>query len=201
MLYFTQSHILPDYYANIFPLNWVDILLGIVIATVVINGRKSDFFSEIIKFFGILTATFISVHYYERFGLLIAAYHSAVQNIGLLLAFCILNGVIIAMFTILKDSWRQILSFEINPDIDRWISSFIAIIRSIFIGGLIFLALLISSLPFVMTSARESLSYYFFKDVSAGVYKTFLGSFIDGLFPNEPINEDVFKRVNKITEL
>lgn len=202
MLYFSQSSgYLPIIYANIFPLNWVDLIIGLTITSLIIKGKKKDFFQESFGFFVIIVATFIAVHYYERLGSLFVDFHSAFVGVGLMIAFALLIITVLVIFSLVEDSWLQLVRFQLDKTISHWMGTILTILKSVLVGGLIFLALMISSLSFVVQSARDSLSYYFFNNISAGVYKTIYSGLIKPISNDEPFNEDVFNRMAEMKKL
>jgi len=171
---------------------WVDILIMLVFVVGIHNKTKRDLVSEFFKLIGVLCATFIALHFYKR----LAHIWSGVSVLGEysdFLAFSILSGSVIGFFYLVRRGWFDILKIDLNSIIDRLGGFIFSIVKSYFVGGLIFFSFLLSGHQILSTAAKKSLSYRLFKKTSINIYHVVYSGFIVNFFPKEPLNRSAYK--------
>ena len=174
-------------------INWVDVLIGCVIARGIYIGLKSSFFNELFKFLSLLATTVITVHYYNRFALFLKDKVIFLKDYEEVFAFAFIALVMMAIFTLTRDGWWQVFKREPNPHIDKWGGLFFSLCKTYLVCGLIWLGLLGSNQDVLRQGAGQSLSTFFFDNVSFGLYKNFYDGVIIKIAPGEPINEELLK--------
>src|SRR6185436_10822991 len=95
-------------------INWVDVLIGCVIARGIYIGLKSSFFNELFKFLSLIPTTIVTVHYYNRFGIFLKDKVLFLDKYEDLFSFVFLVLVMIAVFTLTRDGWW--LLFKRQPN-------------------------------------------------------------------------------------
>ncbi len=98
-----------------------------------------------------------------------------------------------AIFTLTRDGWWQVFKREPNPFIDKWGGLIFSLCKTYLVCGLIWLGMVGSNQEILRQGAGQSLSTFFFDNVSFGLYKKFYDGVIIKIAPNEPINEELLK--------
>ena len=174
-------------------INWVDVLIGCVIARGIYLGLKSSFFNELFKFLSLLPTTIITVHYYNRFALFLKDKVIFLQEHNQVFSFVFIPLVSIALLTLTRDGWWLLFKREPNAVIDKWGGLFFSLCKTYLVCGLIWLGMVGSGEEILRQGAGQSLSTFFFDNSSFGLYKKFYDGVIINIAPNEPINEPLLK--------
>jgi len=177
--------------------NWVDLGMVVLLALGINSGRKSDFFTELLTFLGVLFASCFSMHFYVRFGHLLNQQLVLPPHSQELLAFLFITGVLVSITLLAKGGWLVIVKFNINRHVDNWGAMTFAILKTYFLCGLVFFALLISGQPSIENFARKSLSYHIFRKAPHWIYSICYTGFIGNFFSEEPLNQKAFRVIQE----
>ena len=174
-------------------INWVDVLIGCVIARGIYIGLKSSFFNELFKFLSLLATTIITIHYCNRFAFFLKDKVIFLKDYEEVFAFIFIALVMMAIFTLTRDGWWQLFKREPNPLIDKWGWLIFSLCKTYLVCGLIWLGMVGSNQEICRQGAGQSLSTFFFDNLSFGLYKKFYDGVIIKIAPKEPINDDLMK--------
>jgi len=178
-------------------MNWVDLVMVVLLALGINSGRKSDFFTEMLIFLGVLFTSCFSLHFYVRFGKLLNDQLVLPPNSQELLAFIIISGVLVTLTLLAKGGWLVIIKFNINRQVDNWGALTFAVLKSYFLCGLVLFAFLISGNPSIEQSGRESFSFKVIAKAPHWIYSICYTGFIGNLFPEEPLNQKAFRVIQQ----
>jgi len=182
-------------YAAAMNLNAVDVVMAVVMAAIICTGRRGGIVSELVKLFGIFCTIFITLHYYVHFADFLRVQFLGKDASTEFFAFCVLAISVFAIFILVTRGWVLIVRIKLKAAVDRWGGTILALIRSHFTCGLIFVALFLSGHNYATPKAQQSVSRLIFRNAATDLYKLSYVTFIQGFFPGEKMNEDVFKLV------
>jgi uncharacterized membrane protein required for colicin V production len=174
-----------------FIFNWIDVLLAIIIWRVLWAGLKSTIVDEIFRLFGILSAIFISLHYYVQFGVYMHELLFVPKGFQEFLGFALLWATVVVIFKIVGIGWKLILRIEAKPGVDKWGGFLLAAIRSVLICSLTITFLFTSNINLVGSSIHQSFSSIYFMDIAPSIYQKVFDLFIGRNFKEERLNVKV----------
>jgi uncharacterized membrane protein required for colicin V production len=165
--------------------NWIDIFVVILTLRVCFIAVKSGFPVELFKFFGTLTAVYISLHYY----IVLADYSKEWLSLGnrmplellefLIFAVLALSGY--SLFILLRGIFYRFLKMEAVSALNKWGSLFLGIARAVLLASLIIFMLAISSVGYLKESVKESYSgrrlFSLGPDTYAWIWKSVISKF------------------------
>lgn len=183
-------------FASIWGLNAVDLVMAIVIASVLVLGRKDGIITELFKLIGVLFSVFLTLHYYTRFADLLRAQYFEKDSSTEFLAFFLLAVPTLIATAFMSRGWAEILRIKTYEQIDRWGNVVLSLVRGYFLCGFLFLALFLSHHDLAMPTARASLSRALFQNAALGFYKATYSALIEKRFPREMINSHAFDLLN-----
>ena len=178
-------------------INWVDFIMIVLFGIGVNSGRKSDFFTELIILLGVLFASCLSLHYYVRLGYWLSQNFVLPSRSQEILAFIALAGGTLGLTLLAKGGWLVILKIHLNRHIDNWGSLIFAVIKSYFLCGLVFFALMISGSPQIESASKQSISFIVLKKSALNVYSAFYAGFIGNFFAEESLNQKAFRMIQE----
>ena len=179
----------PEFLTNI---NWIDILMGCILARVIYISIKNGFITEFFKLLGILLATFLSLHFYVRLGDFFHAKLWMSRDFGNMVAYLILWILTVVVMKFVHDGWTLIFKTQAVPSIDKWGGFILGITRGLLICGLVYTLLFLTRNPYFGKKAKDSFLGFYLVDLSPNVYSGFFDGFIGKFFPDERKNNDVF---------
>lgn len=124
-------------------LNWVDILVIILLFRSSYIGLKKGLWIEVFKIFGILTALFFALNFYERLGILISSKAALPENFSKFLIFLAILFSIIFIFKILRNLLQLVVNVEVKENIDSVGGAFLGLFRGAIVCSLVLLALVL----------------------------------------------------------
>ena len=170
--------------------NIIDLALGCILALSVCFSRGLSFLKELIKSFGALLATVITLHYFIPLGNFLKHQQVIFEPLNYLMAFIVLTAFVIFLFALVAEGWLVILKIELPPQLDRWGSWIFSLIRIYMVFGLIYVAVLVSS-GSVSQLARGSFSSASVGQISLWIYQGFFEKVVKNILPNEAIRQEV----------
>ena len=170
--------------------NLIDVTLGCILILSLIVSRGLSFIKELIKFIGVLLATIITLHYYIPFGEYLKFKQLIPEPLNYLMAFIISIAFIVLVFALLSEGWILIIKFELPSSIEKVASWIFSFLRTYFVFGLIYVALLVTG-GTVEREARNSYSQVILGSASVWVYQGFFSGVVKFFSPDEVAREDV----------
>jgi hypothetical protein len=154
------------------------IFLGIAIWGIA-RGRRSDFFTEFFRLAGVLAASVLSLHYYQRIGTFLVdmvpfSWSSIFPNGTFhgFLAFWLISILCILILNLVRDGWVIILGLELPAKIDEIGALLLSIVKVYFLCGLVFIGLSISGDGPLGFAAKNSVSSLVFFKTTPKVYES-----------------------------
>ncbi len=179
-------------------LTWLDLLILLVIILGILNGKKSNFFTEFFKLGGAFFATFLAIQYYLRFGDFLKTFVPYPDNVFVpketfyyFVAYSLIAVFVYCLVSITRDGWVIILNVKFDPVIDKTLGFVLATIKLFLIVGLIFFGLTVSGNGILGRTAETSLSRFLFQGISETIYKG-CHSLVLG-----PVETDIYPNLNK----
>ncbi len=172
--------------------NVIDLIILCIIIRCIYIGRKKGIIAELFKLSGVVFATFVTLHYYTRFGrfldkILFPGRVCVYETIS----FIVLIWLVVVVFYLFREGWCIILKISTHSEVDKWGGIIFSLVRSYFLCSLVVLLLIVSCNRYVIKTTKQSLSGFFLKDTSINFYKSFYSVGISKIFPHEPINRKV----------
>ena len=174
-------------------INWVDLIMVAIIGLGVYSARKSEMITEIVVLLGIVFSACFSLHFYTRFGVVINKNIVLPPNTHEVLAYIIINVLVIGVTLLTKGGWLIILKINVKREIDHWVCRGASFIKSVFLCSIVLITLVISGRPAFESAAKKSFSYVLFRMPAFGAYSIFYNGFISPFFKGEPLNEKAFR--------
>ena len=173
--------------------NWIDILIGCIVARGVYIGEKKGAVVELFKLCGMLFGTFIILHYYMRFAQSLHKMTAIPIAVNRFLSFIFLWLIVVVVFKIIREGWMVIFKPKDPSTASKWGGAFLAFVRSSLVCGLMFLLIFASGNEYLRTKARNSFTGFYLADFSPSIYEFIYNGVISRLFPEEQKNNDVFR--------
>ena len=139
--------------------NFLDILIVIVLFRICYIAAGMGLTIEIFKFFGVIFATYIALHYYTNLSDIIQR-SLLPKGISLefldLLIFLILALAVVMGFAVIRSTFYRFIKLEILPVINRFGGILLGILRGFFVIGLLVFTLTISNISYLSSSVKHS---------------------------------------------
>ena len=174
-------------------INVVDlVMVGIVIRSIYI-GFAEGFVVEAFKLLGALVATFVVLHYFYSFALLVKEAMAMPVTTLELFSFIFLWMLVTTMFSIVRSGW--ILGFKVEKKtiLLRLLGLFLSVPRAVLVCGLTFVLFFLSGNKELEMTTRKSLSAFYILTVSSDMYGAAYDQWIARFFPEEPLNVRLFE--------
>ena len=172
--------------------NWVDVLIICLLVRIVFVGAKSNIFVEILGLLGDLCSTFVTLHYYGRFGDWLNKNVFLPEAIQDLFAFILIVLTVKVIFKLILNGWSLVFKVDVQTGPNEWGSAIVAAVRGVIICGLLFVFLMLSGNDYVKQTSRQSFTGFYLTDFSSRVYRLMHEGIVSRFFPDEPINDRVF---------
>lgn len=138
---------------------WVDIFILIILFRICYIGMKSGLPIEFFKLLGILTAIYVSLHYYTGLSDLVQG-RIGIKQIPLeFLDFILFAALAMAgyfVFVLLRTIFYRFIKMEAAPRLNQWGGLVLSMVRGFLFSGLVIFMLAISSIGYLKTSVVES---------------------------------------------
>ncbi|MDE2222036.1 MAG: CvpA family protein [Candidatus Omnitrophica bacterium] len=165
-------------------INWIDVVLLFLFIRMIFIGVKNGFLSEFFKFLGVVTAVFVSLHFYSY----VAAWTAQKTHLSWgywdLVVFACLWGLITLAFKFLRDGILLLFKVETTHEgFDKYAAGVVAVGRGLLVCSLtLFLILLIHNGPLTRMAVR-SYSFKITGHAAVGTYSFLYNGLVDKLFP------------------
>ncbi len=171
--------------------------MGCVVARAVYIGAKKGWGVEIFKLLGMVFATFITMHYYVRFGKFLHDFVLVPQSMQEFIGFIVLWFGVVIMFKVIRDGWLLVVKGKSSSPLPKIIGAVFGAARGILICGLIFVLIFLSRNTYLFESARKSFSGFHMSNFSSNLYDVAYESVVKKIFSAEKKNEKVFQLKKK----
>ncbi|MFY9402162.1 MAG: CvpA family protein [Candidatus Omnitrophota bacterium] len=140
--------------------NWLDILILFLIFRVLYISIKGGFVVEIFKLTGLLSAIYLSMHYYLKIADFVRNALPLKEKMPLefldFLVFLILAGIGYLFFLLLRSAFNNLIKIEAVSTLNKWGGLALGSFRSLILSSLLIFLLAISSVPYLKNSTKAS---------------------------------------------
>ena len=170
-------------------INWIDVALAVLLVQMIFVGVKNGFIPEFFRFLGVLTAVFVSLHYYCFLALWASEKTNFSLNYWELVIFSGLWFVVLFIFKFIRQGILLLFKVETNHQgFDKYAAGIVAVGRGILICSLtIFLILLTHNGP-VTRMTLHSYGYKIAGRAAVGTYSFLYNNLVDKLFSGQHYN-------------
>ena len=170
-------------------INWIDAALVLLFIRMIFVGIKSGFISELFKFLGVVTAAFVSLHYYSFIAAWLALKTRISWDYWDLVMFAGLWFAVFFLFKFAREGILFLFKVETNHEgFDKYGAGVVAVFRGILVCSLtIFLILLTHNGPVTRMTLR-SYSYKIAGRTAVSTYSFLYNNLVDKLFAGEHYN-------------
>ncbi len=164
-------------------INWIDFALILLFIRIIFVGVKNGFISELFKSIGVVTAVFVSLHYYSIIAAWVALKTNNAWDHWDLVIFAGLWFIVFFAFKYIREGIQFLFKVETNHEgFDKYAAGIVAVGRGILICSLsIFLVLLVRNAPLSRMTLR-SYSYKIAGHAAVGTYSFLYNNIVDKLF-------------------
>ena len=173
--------------------NLVDFLVLFVLCRGFYVGFKSGVVAELFRLVSVLCSTFFIVHYYLPLAQFLQEKLFISGNICEFVAFTMTTGVVFVLFLLIREGWLIIFKVDTQSPLISWGGAVLSLATGYFVGGLLFLALVLLNNNFWNQDLGNSFSRGILSKTSVQVYQAGYTAFVKPFFPKEPINRKVLK--------
>ena len=183
--------------------NWVDIFSVILLIRICYVAIKNGFPVEFFKLLGTLSAIYLSLHYYIIFPDYIVGRIGA-KNIPLeyltffsFIALAILGYLI---FMLLGKAFSSFIHMEAVPNLNKWGSLILIIIRSFLLVSLIIFIFVIAPTGYFRNSVKNSYSGKRLFQIAPATYTWLWNSIMSKFRTQEKFNETILQVQTNLTK-
>lgn len=183
--------------------NWVDLFIIILVFRICYISVRSGLPNEIFKLFGTAVAIYLSLHYYSALSDFLweqPALKFIPKHLLGLVIFLILATFGYLVFIFLREFFNRLIKIEPSPQLARWGSLGLGIVRGILLTSLILFILVISGLDYFRNSVIDSsLGGRLIHAAPAtynGIFKTVMSKFMTG----EEFNKSILQVQENLKE-
>ena len=151
--------------------NLIDILMVVIVVLSIFLSLKRHYITGAINLIGIVFATFLTAHYYVRFGYLLNDKFYVPEKFAFRLSFIVIACLILVVFRLVQEGWQVLVKIEKSNAFEKLVGFVVAVFKTYFICGLIFLGLLIVGTNSIYKNAKTSVSARIFLNTSVDIYK------------------------------
>lgn len=173
-------------------INWIDVALAFLFLRVIFMGVKNGFITEFFKALGVLTAVFVSLHYYSILAAWLAKMTTLSDGCWAIVMFAGLWMAVCVAFKFIREGILVLFKIETNHQgFDKYAAGILASGRGILVCSLtIFLILLMNNGP-VTRMTVHSYGYKISGRAAVGTYSFLFNNLVDKLWAGEHYNAAV----------
>ena len=177
-------------------INWVDIFVVILLLRISYTALKNGIFVEIFKFLGVITAIYLSLHYYTNLSNFLDRFVKtktfAIEIIDFIsLVILIMVGYLI--FIAIRESIIRLVKIEVISGLNKWVAGIMGVIRSVLVASLIVYVFSLPVISYFKESVKKSYSGQRLIALSPTVYTRIWDGFMSKLMPHEDFNNAVLE--------
>jgi len=183
--------------------NWVDIFFVILLIRICYVAIKNGFSVELFKLLGTISAIYFSLHYYIIFPDYIIGRIGA-KNIPLeyltFFSFVVLAILGYLIFMILSKVFSRFIQMEAVPNLNKWGSLILGIIRSFLLVSLLIFIFVIAPGSYFRNSVNNSYSGKRLFKIAPATYTWVWNSIMSKFRTQEKFNETILQIQISLTE-
>jgi len=176
--------------------NWIDILVGGLVARAIYIGIKRGFVIEFFKLIGIIVALYITLHYCTAFSTFLYGKFRVQEALANIFSFGFLWGMIIFVTKLVRDTLLMLVHMEPQGKLTQWGGFFLATIRGLLLASLTLVYIEFINMESVVKYIRDSFTGPRVVRMAPDMYEACYEGFIVKFFPKEELNKPVLKGKN-----
>lgn len=173
-------------------INWVDILVAAIVIRIIYIGIKRGFVVELFKLIGVLSAVFVTLHYFSSFSQLLQDNAHLPLGMANIVAYGTLWGVVVLVFKLVRDGVLVLLKIEAHSGFDKWGGMVLAAGRAVLLSSLTLLFLSAATVGYFTKNLEKSLMASRVIRVAPGIYEGLYDGVVSKFFPDEKLNTFAF---------
>ncbi len=177
--------------------NWVDILVVILLFRIGYIAIKNGLPAELFKLLGIISAIYLSLHYYTALSDWIRAHIAAEKKMPLefldFLVFLVLAILGYLIFVLLRSIFYRFIKMEAVPRLNKWGGLALGVARGFLLVGLVIFMLVISSISYLKNSVKNSYSGRQLFNVATSTYSWLWNAIASKFMPGEKFNRTILE--------
>lgn len=177
--------------------NWVDIFIIIIFARICYVSLESGLVIEAFKFFGVIAAIYVTMHYYTILSDFVKPRLSVDQKMPLefldFISFVVMAIIVYASFVLLRSVFSRFIKMEAVPVLNKWGGFVFGVSRSLFVASLLSFILVISTISYLKDSARQSYLGRRLFNIAPNTYIWTWDSFVSKFTVVDSLNQTILK--------
>lgn len=180
--------------------NFLDVLILIILFRICYIAVKTGLPIEFFKLLGVLSATFLSLHYYTKLSDVIQRrffYKDVPLEFLDFLIFLILAAIGYLIFVLLRSMFYRFMQMEATPKINKIGGFILGLVRGFFTIGLFAYILTISSIGYLNRSVERSYLGSKAFSIAPNTYNWLWNNLVSKFSPDEKANTTVTEVTGK----
>jgi len=170
-------------------INWIDAALICLFVRIIFIGVKNGFISEFSKFLGVVTAVFVSLHFYSFLAAWVAQKFNFPWVYWDLAIFTGLWLLVSFFFRLVRQSLMVLFKVETtHQGFDKYAAGVVAVARGILVCSMIIFLILLAHNGPAARMTVHSFSYKIAGRAAVGTYSFLYNHLVDKLFAGEHYN-------------
>jgi len=170
-------------------INWIDVALLVLFIRMIFVGVKNGFISEFFKFLGVITAVFVSLHYFSFFAAWLARKIHFTWGYWDLVIFAALWFAVTIIFKLLRDGIVFLFKVETtHQGFDKYAAGVVAVARGILVCSLTIFLILLAHNGVLTRMAVNSYSFKISGRAAVSTYSFLYNNLVDKLFAGQHYN-------------
>ncbi len=178
--------------------NWIDILVVAIFVRIVYTAFKNGIWVELFRFFGILVAIYLSLHYYSSWAQGISDklnYKDFQLKFFELFTFALPAGFAYLSFYIFRTTSSKFVNVEFVPKLSSWGGVIVGILRGFFSISLFLYFLLIPASDYFTKCVKTSFLGQKLVVIAPTTYNGLWDSIMSKFMTSEKLNKTVFELI------
>ena len=175
-------------------INWIDVALVLLFIRMIFVGVKNGFVSELFKIIGVVTAVFVSLHYYSFLAAWVVLKTKLSWEYWELVIFALLWFIVLVFFKFVREGILLLFKVETTHEgFDKYAAGVVAVGRGILVCSLTIFLILLTHNSLMGRMALRSYSYKIAGRAAVGTYTFLFNNLVDKLFVGEHYNAAAVK--------
>lgn len=172
--------------------NWVDILVVTILFRSAYIGIKQGFVIEIFKISGLILTSYVTLHYYSRWGNFLAEKTPVSQFAGHVFFYLAISFLALIMLTLIRKGLLTIMHIETMALLKQWGGLILGFARGFFAASIICLFLFLFNSDYLRGSVRQAYSGKRIISISPATYKFIFNNLVVKFVPEAELNQSLF---------
>ena len=174
--------------------NWVDLVMGVLLARALFVGLKRGFIDEALHLIGVVITIYIVFHYYPLISGFLENRIGFQQATANAIAYLTLWGIVTLISKLVREGLHLLLRVEAHSFINRIGGLLLATARGVLVCSLVSWFLVLGGNEYVKKNTHDSLGAPLTLQFASKTYKGIFNGLIVKYFPREKLNTDVLVR-------